>query len=132
MSKLSLNAQYQREYRKDKFVFYQRLQKRDYDRLYDYAKNIEVSTKSIFVNGINSLYKKTKKCKFNEKAIQGLSIKQLWQTTMSKEPSDVGVSWTIELRDKDKLDYITQELGVSYKEILVYIIRESIPLPYEE
>lgn len=132
MSKLSLNAQYQREYRKDKFVFYQRLQKRDYDRLYDYAKNIEVSTKSIFVNGINSLYKKTKEYKFNEKAIQGLSIKQLWQTTMSKEPSDVGVSWTIELRDKDKLDYITQELGVSYKEILVYIIRESIPLPYEE
>ena len=132
MSKLSLNAQYQREYRKDKFVFYQRLQKRDYDRLYDYAKNIEVSTKSIFVNGINSLYKKTKEYKFNEKAIQGLSIKQLWQTTMSKEPSDVGVSWTIELRDKDKLDYITQELGVSYKEILVYIIRESIPSPYEE
>lgn len=132
MSKLSLNAQYQREYRKDKFVFYQRLQKSDYDRLYDYAKDIKVSTKSIFINGINSLYKKTKGYEFNEKAIHGLSIKQLWQTTMSKEPSDVGVSWTIELRDKDKLDYITQELGVSYKEILVYIIRESIPPPYEE
>ena len=132
MSKLSLNAQYQREYRKDKFVFYQRLQKSDYDRLYNYAKDIKVSTKSIFVNGINSLYKKTKGYEFNEKAIQGLSIKQLWQTTMNEEPSDVGVSWTIELRDKDKLDYITQELGVSYKEILVYIIRESIPLPYEE
>lgn len=90
--RLNLNAHYQRKYRENRFVLYQKIQERDYDRLFQFAEEENTNSKMVFLKGLRSLYEKVEDLEGEDLLDKGIKMQREWRMSMKEEPRNKGVS----------------------------------------